>query len=163
MMVDDIVEGIVDSIMEGIADGNEDGIVDANKDGIMKGIVDSIMDGIVGGIVDGNEGGKVDGINEYFLKSELIPAVVVEDNTGEVLMLAYMNLESLQKTLESGYTWFYSRSRAKLWHKGETSGHTQRVISVVGDCDHDTLLIRVVQVGPACHTGSRTCFYNVIK
>ena len=102
-------------------------------------------------------------ISDYFTKSDLIPAIVVEDDTGEVLMLAYMNNESLQKTLESGYTCFYSRSRASLWQKGETSGHTQRVISITGDCDQDTLLIRVEQKGPACHTGSKTCFFNKIK
>jgi phosphoribosyl-AMP cyclohydrolase len=102
-------------------------------------------------------------LDGYFQKSELIPAIVVEDSTGEVLMLAYMNRESLQKTLESGFTCFYSRSRASLWHKGESSGHTQRVISVNGDCDQDTLLLRVEQKGPACHTGSKTCFFDKIK
>lgn len=101
-------------------------------------------------------------IKKYFKKSELIPSIVVDDNNGEVLMLAYMNEESLAKTLETGYTWFFSRSRQKLWNKGETSGHTQKVVSIVGDCDDDTLLIRVKQKGPACHTGSRTCFFNKI-
>jgi phosphoribosyl-AMP cyclohydrolase len=99
---------------------------------------------------------------EYFQKSDLIPAIIVEDGTGEVLMLAYMNRESLGKTLESGYTWFYSRSRSALWHKGETSGHVQKVVSITGDCDKDTLLIRVDQTGPACHTGSHSCFFNEI-
>ena len=80
----------------------------------------------------------------------------------EVLMLAYMNRESLQKTLETGYTWFFSRSRQKLWNKGETSGHKQRVLSVVGDCDDDTLLVTVEQTGPACHTGSHSCFFKPI-
>lgn len=97
-------------------------------------------------------------IGEYFQKSELIPAIIVEEITGEVLMLAYMNKESLQKTLESGYTWFYSRSRASLWNKGETSGNVQRVLSITGDCDKDTLLVYVEQTGPACHTGSHNCF-----
>ena len=101
-------------------------------------------------------------LNEYFEKSELIPAIVVEDSTGEVLMLAYMNRESLGKTLESGYTCFYSRSRQSLWVKGESSGHVQKVVSVTGDCDKDTLLIRVEQTGPACHTGSHSCFFNTI-
>ena len=99
-------------------------------------------------------------LEAYFAKSPLIPAIIVEDATGEVLMLAYMNQESLQKTLESGYTWFYSRSRESLWHKGETSGHTQKVVAITGDCDTDTLLVRVIQTGPACHTGSHTCFFN---
>ena len=98
----------------------------------------------------------------YFQKSELIPAIVQEAGSGEVLMLAYMNRESLQKTFETGYTWFYSRSRQKLWNKGETSGHTQKVLSICSDCDDDTLLITVRQTGPACHTGSHSCFYQTI-
>lgn len=101
-------------------------------------------------------------LEKFFKKSELIPAIVQEQGTNEVLMLAYMNRESLQKTLETGYTWFYSRSRQKLWNKGETSGHKQRVVRVVGDCDDDTLLVTVVQTGPACHTGSKSCFFNTI-
>lgn len=92
----------------------------------------------------------------------MIPAVIQQDDTGEVLMLAYMNEESLKKTLETGYTWFFSRSRQKLWMKGETSGHVQRVISICGDCDDDTLLVKVEQTGPACHTGSHSCFFNAI-
>lgn len=78
-------------------------------------------------------------------------------------MLAYMNEESLQKTLETGYTWFYSRSRQKLWNKGETSGHVQRVIRIMADCDNDTLLLEVEQTGPACHTGHKSCFFNEIR
>ncbi|MFT9055279.1 MAG: phosphoribosyl-AMP cyclohydrolase [Ethanoligenens sp.] len=101
-------------------------------------------------------------IQKFFKKNPLIPAVVQEASTGEVLMLAYMNAESLQKTMETGYTWFFSRSRQKLWHKGETSGHVQRVLSITGDCDDDTLLVRVEQTGVACHTGNKTCFFNVI-
>lgn len=102
------------------------------------------------------------GLEKFFKKGDLIPAIVQEQGTNEVLMLAYMNRESLQKTLETGYTWFYSRSRQKLWNKGETSGHKQRVVRVVGDCDDDTLLVTVVQTGPACHTGSKSCFFNMI-
>lgn len=101
-------------------------------------------------------------LDKYFKKRELIPAIVQEHGTGEVLMLAYMNRESLQKTLETGYTWFFSRSRQKLWNKGETSGHTQKVVSIKGDCDDDTLLVEVIQTGPACHTGSKSCFFNTI-
>lgn len=101
-------------------------------------------------------------LEKFFKKSDLIPAVVQEAGTGEVLMLAYMNRESLKKTLETGYTWFFSRSRQCLWNKGETSGHKQRVLSVVGDCDDDTLLVTVEQTGPACHTGSHSCFFNPI-
>ena len=101
-------------------------------------------------------------LEKYFKKGELIPAIVQEHGTREVLMLAYMNRESLQKTLETGYTWFFSRSRQKLWNKGETSDHTQKVVSIKGDCDDDTLLVEVIQTGPACHTGSKSCFFNTI-
>ena len=87
----------------------------------------------------------------------LVPAVVQEEN-GQVLMLAYMNEESLKKTLATGYTWFYSRSRQKLWKKGEESGNVQKVKEISYDCDGDTLLVRVHQTGIACHTGSYTCF-----
>ncbi len=99
-------------------------------------------------------------IKKYFEKSELIPAVVQDSKTKDVLMLAYMNEESLKKTLESGFTWFYSRSRQELWKKGETSGNTQRVVSVVPDCDNDTLLVTVEQKGVACHTGNWSCFFE---
>ena len=96
----------------------------------------------------------------YFVKSELIPAIVQEHGTGEVLMLAYMNEESLKKTLETGYTWFYSRSRQELWNKGATSGPVQKVLSIKADCDNDTLLVEVIQTGAACHTGNHTCFFR---
>ncbi len=99
-------------------------------------------------------------LNLLFQKSELIPAIINDVETGETLMLAYMNRESLEKTMETGYTWFFSRSRQKLWNKGETSGHTQRVINIQADCDDDTLLISVEQTGPACHTGHKSCFYQ---
>ena len=98
----------------------------------------------------------------YFVKSDLIPAVVQEAGTGEVLMLAYMNRESLQKTFETGYTWFYSRSRQELWNKGATSGHVQKVMDIQADCDNDTLLVTVVQTGAACHTGAHSCFFKDI-
>lgn len=101
-------------------------------------------------------------LDNYFQKSELIPAIIQEASTGEVLMLAYMNRESLQKTLETGQTWFYSRSRQKLWHKGATSGHIQTITAIYGDCDDDTLLIQVEQTGPACHTGAKSCFFKPI-
>jgi phosphoribosyl-ATP pyrophosphohydrolase/phosphoribosyl-AMP cyclohydrolase len=90
----------------------------------------------------------------------LVPAIVQDAATGEVLMLAYMNAESLSKTLETGETWFWSRSRSSLWHKGETSGNTQRVVELSIDCDGDTVLVRVEPRGPACHTGERTCFFR---
>ena len=101
-------------------------------------------------------------LDKYFVKSELIPAIIQEKSTGEVLMLAYMNRESMQKTFETGYTWFWSRSRQELWNKGATSGHLQKVIEIYADCDDDTLLVKVVQTGAACHTGSRSCFYKEI-
>lgn len=102
-------------------------------------------------------------LDRYFKKSQLIPAVIQEKDTGEVLMLAYMNKESLEKTLETGYTWFFSRSRGKLWNKGETSGHVQKVVSIKADCDEDTLLVTVIQTGPACHTGAHSCFFRDVE
>ncbi|MFE4573392.1 bifunctional phosphoribosyl-AMP cyclohydrolase/phosphoribosyl-ATP diphosphatase HisIE [Paenibacillus chitinolyticus] len=88
----------------------------------------------------------------------LVPAIVQDAISKDVLMLAYMNKESLEKTASTGTTWFWSRSRQELWNKGATSGHTQRVVSLRYDCDADTLLVLVEQTGPACHTGSYTCF-----
>lgn len=93
----------------------------------------------------------------------LLPAIIVEAKTNKILMLAYMNEESYKKTLETRTTWFYSRSRQQLWNKGATSGHSQHVKSIVTDCDKDTLLITVEQIGPACHTGKHSCFFNVIS
>ena len=93
----------------------------------------------------------------------LIPAIVQDAETGEVLMLAYMNQDSLQLTLDKKETHFWSRSRKELWHKGATSGNIQRVIEIRLDCDGDTLLIRVQPAGPACHTGNRTCFYRAFR
>jgi phosphoribosyl-AMP cyclohydrolase len=91
----------------------------------------------------------------------LIPAIIQEAATGEVLMMAYMNKESLRMTLETGYTHFWSRSRQKYWKKGETSGNVQEVKDIFYDCDADTLLVKVKQVGKgACHTGERTCFFR---
>ncbi len=101
-------------------------------------------------------------LERYFKKGDLIPAIVREESTGEVLMLAYMNRESLAKTFETGETWFYSRSRQELWHKGATSGHIQKIVDIYTDCDDDTLLINVVQTGAACHTGNHSCFYTKI-
>jgi phosphoribosyl-ATP pyrophosphohydrolase/phosphoribosyl-AMP cyclohydrolase len=92
----------------------------------------------------------------------LMPAVVQDAETSQVLMLAYMNAESLRLTLESGETWFWSRSRGELWHKGATSGNTQQVVEIRYDCDGDTLLLRVVPAGPACHTGQMSCFFRTL-
>jgi len=93
----------------------------------------------------------------------LIPAVVQDHENGDVLMVAYMNQESLGITLKEGRTCFFSRSRQKLWRKGETSGHIQYVKEISTDCDKDTLLVKVEQVGAACHTGRRSCFYKPVK
>ena len=93
----------------------------------------------------------------------LVAAIVQDVSTLEVLMLGYMNAESLRRTLETGETWFWSRSRNALWHKGATSGNTQRVVNVKLDCDRDALVVSVVPAGPACHTGARTCFHNQIE
>ena len=98
--------------------------------------------------------------NLKFDDSGLITAVVQDDDSDEILMVAHMNAESLSKTLQTGETWFWSRSRRELWHKGATSGATQRVVDLRLDCDGDALLVRVNPNGPACHTGERSCFFR---
>ena len=96
-------------------------------------------------------------------KNGLIPAIIQDAETKDVLMMAYMNAESFEKTMTSGYTHFWSRSRSKMWKKGETSGHVQEVKTILYDCDRDTLLIKVRQKGAgACHTGHRSCFFTDI-
>ena len=92
----------------------------------------------------------------------LIPAVVQDCHTKEVLTVAYMNEESLKITLEEGRTCFWSRSRKELWRKGETSGNTQKVVSIIADCDYDALVVLVDKKGPSCHTGAESCFHNKI-
>lgn len=104
-----------------------------------------------------------DSLDRFFEKSGLIPAIIQDYETRDVLMLGYMNRESLELTLRTGRTWFYSRSRQKLWNKGETSGHFQNVRRISYDCDCDTILIEADQIGAACHTGSRTCFYREME
>jgi phosphoribosyl-ATP pyrophosphohydrolase/phosphoribosyl-AMP cyclohydrolase len=101
---------------------------------------------------------KID--NLKFDQSGLIPAIVQDAKSREVLTLAYMNSESLARTIETEQTWFWSRSRNELWHKGETSGNTQRVVDIILDCDGDALVVLVEPAGPACHTGARSCFSN---
>ena len=96
--------------------------------------------------------------NLKFDEKGLITAVVQDAQSKEVLTVAYMNEESLKKTIESGETWFYSRSRQELWHKGETSGNTQKVVSIKTDCDQDALVVEVLPAGPACHNGTTSCF-----
>ncbi len=103
---------------------------------------------------------KIDYSQLKFDEKGLIPAIVQDCRTDQVLMLAYMNRESLQRTVETGYTWFWSRSRQELWNKGATSGHFQKVLSITYDCDGDTLLIKAEQTGAACHTGRYSCFFN---
>jgi phosphoribosyl-AMP cyclohydrolase len=92
----------------------------------------------------------------------LVPVVAQHFQSGDVLMLAWMNKEALEKTLSTGQVHYWSRSRQALWRKGETSGHTQALKALLLDCDGDTLLVKVDQVGPACHTGEKTCFFNKI-
>ena len=97
------------------------------------------------------------------LKSgELIPAIAQNNSDNQVLMLAYMNKEALEKTIETKFATYWSRSRNKLWKKGETSGNFQKVLSISYDCDADSILLKVDQMGPACHTGKTSCFYNSI-
>ena len=107
----------------------------------------------------GNEGVRLIE-NIEFDEKGLIPAIAQDADTGEVLMLGYMNEEALRRTLSSGEAWFYSRSRKKLWHKGETSGNRIKVRSVWKDCDSDTILIIGEPTGPVCHTGNKTCFFQ---
>ena len=97
-----------------------------------------------------------------FDEKGLIPAIVVDDKTGKVLTLAYMNRESLEISIKEGKTCFWSRSRGELWRKGETSGNYQHIVSITADCDSDALEVRVIKDGPACHTGAESCFNDVI-
>lgn len=98
-----------------------------------------------------------------FNEAGLIPAIIQDATSGQVLMLAWMNEESLRLTLEQGETWFWSRSRGELWHKGATSGNIQKVRVIYYDCDGDTLLVKVDAAGPACHTGEVSCFFRKIE
>lgn len=101
-------------------------------------------------------------IMELQFNNGLLPAIVQDYKTGKILMLAYMNEESLEKTMTTGTTWFWSRARKKLWNKGESSGHFQYVKSIKIDCDGDTILLEVEQIEVACHTGNESCFYREI-
>ncbi len=102
-------------------------------------------------------------IESLFQKSELIPVVIQHSETGRVLMLGFANRQAVEKTLETGTAWFYSRSREKLWNKGETSGHFLHVDSIWTDCDTDTLLLQCRPAGPTCHSGQESCFFVPIK
>ncbi len=105
----------------------------------------------------------MDEYNLKFNKDQLIPVIVQNHITGKVLMLGYMNDESFDKTIETNQVWFYSRSRNKLWLKGETSGNYLNVVKILSDCDNDTLLIKAQPMGPTCHTGKESCFFNSVK
>ena len=100
---------------------------------------------------------------DFSKNNGLVPVIVQDVDTNEVLMLAYMNEEALQKTIETGYAHYFSRSRNKLWKKGESSGHTQEVKDILVDCDNDTILLKVKQNGVACHTGRKSCFFTNLK
>jgi phosphoribosyl-AMP cyclohydrolase len=101
---------------------------------------------------------------EFKFNSEgLIPAIAQDCGTGEVLMLAYMNKESLERTINEKRAWYWSRSRQKFWMKGESSGHVQNVKDIYYDCDQDAILLKIEQIGPACHTGNRSCFFRKIE
>jgi phosphoribosyl-AMP cyclohydrolase len=101
-------------------------------------------------------------ISEIQFNKGLVPAIMQDYESGKVLMLAYMSEESFKKTMSTGTTWFFSRSRNTLWNKGETSGHFQHVKSITIDCDGDTILIKVDQIGVACHTGNESCFFTEV-
>jgi phosphoribosyl-AMP cyclohydrolase len=102
-------------------------------------------------------------IQERFLKDELVAAIAQENSTGQVLMLAWMNQEALEKTIQTNQVTYWSRSRNSLWVKGETSGNTQELISISYDCDGDAILLKVHQQGAACHTGERSCFHRELN
>ena len=101
-------------------------------------------------------------LDKFFKKGELIPVICQDERNNEVLMLGYANKQALANTMETGTAWFFSRSRQKLWNKGETSGNVQRVVSITADCDKDALVIDVIKSGPACHTGAESCFFNPV-
>lgn len=101
--------------------------------------------------------------NLKFNNSNLIPAIIQDFNTNEILMLGYMNKESILLTIESKTVWFFSRSRNKLWNKGETSGNFLNLVEITADCDYDTLLIKAIPKGPTCHTGKNSCFFNTFS
>jgi len=112
-----------------------------------------------GGELERDKGGRLIE-NLKFNERGLIPAIAQDADTGEVLMLGYMNEESIRLTLSSGEVWFYSRSRQELWHKGETSGNRLVVCKLWKDCDSDTILVKAHPTGPVCHTGNKTCFFE---
>ena len=112
--------------------------------------------------LSGSEQDEAKELRPRFNSDGLIPAVAQDSTTGDVLMMAWMNEEALRQTIETGEATYFSRSRGKLWRKGETSGNTQSVDEVLIDCDQDTLLLKVSQKGPACHTNRKSCFYRTV-
>jgi phosphoribosyl-AMP cyclohydrolase/phosphoribosyl-ATP pyrophosphohydrolase/phosphoribosyl-AMP cyclohydrolase len=108
----------------------------------------------------GKEQGALGVADLTYDKDGLIPCIVQDASTRDVLMMAWMNAETVQRTLDEGTTWFWSRSRRRLWHKGEESGNVQKLVELFYDCDGDTLLALVEPAGPACHTGKASCFYR---
>ena len=102
-------------------------------------------------------------LSPRFNADGLITAITMDHASGEILMLAHMNAEALARTLETGDVWYFSRSRNELWRKGATSGHTQRLVEMRIDCDQDAVLLKVEQIGPACHTNRRSCFYRRVE
>lgn len=113
--------------------------------------------------LSGSEQDEAKELRPKFNSDGLIPAVAQDSATGEVLMMAWMNEEALRQTVETGEATYFSRSRGKLWRKGETSGNTQSVDQILIDCDQDTLLLKVSQKGPACHTDRKSCFYRKVS
>lgn len=113
--------------------------------------------------LSGSEQDEAKELRPKFNSDGLIPAVAQDSATGEVLMMAWMNEEALRQTVETGEATYFSRSRGKLWRKGETSGNTQSVDEILIDCDQDTLLLKVSQKGPACHTDRKSCFYRKVS
>ena len=113
--------------------------------------------------LSGSEQDEAKELRPRFNADGLIPAVAQDSATGEVLMMAWMNEEALRQTIETGEATYFSRSRGKLWRKGETSGNTQTVDEILIDCDQDTLLLKVTQKGPACHTDRKSCFYSKVS
>lgn len=109
---------------------------------------------------DARDRGAAPALAPDFDRTPLVAAIAQDANTEEVLMLAWMDREAWEKTVQTGYAHYHSRSRDRLWKKGETSGHVQRVVEARVDCDEDAVLLRVEQTGPACHTGNRSCFYR---
>jgi phosphoribosyl-AMP cyclohydrolase len=101
-------------------------------------------------------------LSRLFLKSELIPVVVQDADSGQVLMVGFADEEAVEKTADTGTAWFFSRSRNKLWNKGETSGNYLKVLEITADCDYDTLLYKCIPQGPTCHSGEKSCFHNPV-